>query len=129
MIVYRYEHPKKGTGPYWNEALPEMRRAHNNSRKHPAPHWEGLRMPTRRDRAAMPSMKDLRRWFWGYNQKLKALGYVVRAYKVPDDVPLGRRSKQAVFDLARAKPLPTPPLPRAAKGKRSARGTSELRSL
>lgn len=141
MIVYRYEHPKDGMGPYADpdgtrprklvQLGDKLRSQHGWCSKHPAPYTDAkMRLNWDSRVCGMTSEEGLRKWFWGFNKKLQQTGFVRKAYQVPSRyAQVSARTGQVVFNRNRATPLPTPPLPRAAKGKRSARGTSELRSL
>lgn len=119
MLVWRYEHPSDGLGPYvlstdgWGETVKDLKRRklsallrdkHGCSYKHPGPYSDGLVPPNWDSRVCgCASLEALRKWFWGFNKKLLEAGYEVRVYETKRPVRVSTRTKQTVFNKAKSR--------------------------
>lgn len=116
MLVYRYEHPGDGRGPYTSMKAGGLKHAisaaHNDRQytTHPGP-WRDCGKPCNWDSniCGMVSPERLRKWFWGFNAKIKARGFVQKVYGVPKGAyRVSPRTGQVVFDREKAVVVPSP---------------------
>lgn len=117
MLVYRYEHPKDCKGPYTSSAAGELKHniaARHNEQQyttHPGP-WRDCGRSCNWDSfiCGMASPEGLRKWFWGFNVKIKARGFVQKVYRVPDGLAhVSPRTGQVVFNRMKARVVPATP--------------------
>jgi len=104
--VYRYEEQFNNEGPYTCETnrirdytvCEALSKSHSNS-KHPSIRIDGLDFATDSGdnfRTACCSLRELKKWFWGYNKWLLQSGFVIAEYVVSAKFD-GRSNKQCVF--------------------------------
>lgn len=110
MLVWRVEHANNDVGPYVNigyfgsgslayQVCLSLRDAHSTCTCHPPPSTDpGIdRPPFYEEICGFDSREKLDKWFHGFRGKLKAAGFVVNKYEVPEDaVVVGER--QVIFD-------------------------------
>lgn len=97
MLVYRYEHPENGFGPYRDSDLMELMNVHNYSEEHPTPLED--KFPLTVDHYfGFASLNALISWFDGFHTEIMAKGFKIFVYEIGKrDVIIGKSGKQLIF--------------------------------
>lgn len=104
MLVYRFEHPDDGHGPYTskhaNDTLWDMKLEHSQwYYEHPSPKIDLKHDIQPEECCGMNSLKSLERWFAGYLVALKDSGFELLTYEVQDSfVKVSEKTGQVVFN-------------------------------
>ena len=102
--IYRYE-DKTGEGPYRCDRVERnvidiniLHNAHNNAKKRPAwgTDFKSSRMYASKYLSGCLTIKDLKKWFWGFNPLLKKHEFFIVKYNVKD-LEIGKSKKQIRF--------------------------------
>jgi hypothetical protein len=111
MTIYRYE-LENGVGPYrgatsddyWANREPwpgwkNLVDAHNGDSQHPTWITDGIRAGNRAAwSSGSSSLKLIMRWFEGFHEELRAAGFQLMRYRIPDSrVEVGDSGLQVAF--------------------------------
>ncbi len=99
MFVYRYE-DKNSTGPYRSKEpgnMYEYDKYIHEDDDHPTSYQDGLDISSNHI-CACSSLVKLKKWFFGYNQKLKNSIFSIYKYKIDKKhVSYGKSKNQVIF--------------------------------
>lgn len=104
MLVYRFEHPKDGLGPYTsvyaNNQLWDMKLEHSQwLYEHPNPLIDMKHNIKDNECCGMNSLKNIEKWFDGYLYALKQSGFELQIYEVQEPFyKLSEKTGQVVFE-------------------------------